>query len=183
MATATDNEQFRKLLLVYPAKAIEILYEQFEQSLKKIALKLTQDPLATEDIVQESFMVIWENHKQLSQMHELSIEHYLNKIVRNKSVDFFKERMIDKIFNSIPLNDDHASTGERSIESSIIEQEVSQNLRAVVEHFPRRERECLLMRIDDEMSIRDIANKLNVTTKAIERSLTSARKRLKKHGQ
>src|SRR6187549_4046328 len=108
MATATDNEQFRKLLSVYPAKAIEILYEQFEQSLKKIALKLTQDPLATEDIVQDSFMVIWENHKQLSQMHELSIEHYLNKIVRNKSVDFFKERMIDKIFNSIPLNDDHA---------------------------------------------------------------------------
>jgi RNA polymerase sigma factor (sigma-70 family) len=180
MATATDNEQFRKLLSAYPEKAIEILYEQFEQSLKVLALRMTQDVIATEDIVQEAFIVIWENHKQLSEMHELSIERYLVKIVRNKSVDFFKDKMVDRVTNSMPLDDNQASTDEKSIEISMIEKEVSQFLRAIVEHFPRRERECLLMRIDDEMSIRDIADKLNVTPKAIERSLTSARKRLRK---
>lgn len=183
MGKVKNDQQFRKLFQAYPAKAIEMLYAQNEQSLKKLALKLTGDALAAEDIVQDSILVVLENYKELAQRHETSIERYLIRIVRNKSITFFKQKLMHKLIHFLPLHGNRNGLQEKSIETDIIELEWSQTLRAAVETFPRRERECLLMRIDGEMPIRDIAEKLQLTPKAIERSLTSARKRLRKHWQ
>ncbi|HOX84013.1 MAG TPA: sigma-70 family RNA polymerase sigma factor [Chryseolinea sp.] len=181
MAIEIDNQRFRKLLQAYPAKAIEILYEQYAQSLKKLALKLTQDELATEDIVQEAFIVIWQNHKHLAQQNDQSIEPYFVRIVRNKSITFFRKKRMNTVTHFLPLKGEQMRNAEKSMELQIIEKELSLQLREVVATLPLRERECLLMRFDEEMSIPEIADRLKVTPKAIERSLTSARKRLKKY--
>ncbi len=181
MATFNDNQQFRKLLQAYPAKAIEMLYDYYAHILKSQALYLTQDDVAAEDIVQETFVAIWENHKQLGQLHEKSIEHYLARIVRNKAVDYFRQKMMLNVVPTIKRNGESIEIPEKSFEVSYIEKEVIQNIRALLEDFPKREKECLLMRMDDEKSVQEIADLLKVTTKAVERSLTSARKRLRRY--
>jgi DNA-directed RNA polymerase specialized sigma24 family protein len=48
----------------------------------------------------------------------------------------------------------------------------------ILSGFPRRERECLLMQVDGEMPVKEIARRLKISKKAVERSLTSAKKRL-----
>ena len=75
--------------------------------------------------------------------------------------------------NSFPLNDP-------SVEANIIELEISREIREIISTFPRREKECLLMKIDKEMTTEQIAVELNVSKKAVERSVTSANKRLRR---
>jgi RNA polymerase sigma-70 factor, ECF subfamily len=180
MSGNIENEPLRKLLLSFPSKAIELLYDQYYLRLVGIARKFTNDPKASEDIVQETFLHVWENHQQLGQPHERSIEHYLVRVVKNKSISRYKrtlrqhERKIEFLHGLYGL-------GDPSIEDRLIRAEVDQAIRKVIATFPRRERECLFLKLDEELTTDQIADRLKVSRKAVERSITSANKRLRKH--
>ncbi len=180
MAGIIENERFRKLLLSLPAKAIEILYEHYYRSLLRIARNLTHDAKLSEDIVQETFVHVWQNHKILGQYHQRSIQHYLVRVVRNKAITQYNRTKHLNEQKSEFLNGSHAQFNDPSIEALLIKNETSAKLRQVISTFPRRERECLLMKLDHELTTEQIATTLNVSKKAVERSLTSANKRLKK---
>lgn len=182
MAQDFDNERFRKLLRAYPAKAIEFLYSRFHNNLFRIALYLTRNPEASEDIVQETFVHVWENYKQLSEHHDRSIQYYLVKVVRNKSITQFT-RNLRSIKNRISYRDGQTMKDQGySAEAAMIQSEMHHQLRTLVDTFPKREKECLMMRIDEELTVEQIALRLNVSKKAVERSITSANKRLRRYG-
>ncbi len=179
MAEAIDNERFRKLLISAPGKALEWLRDAYYVSLVEISMQLIQDRGASADIVQETFIYVWENRQKLSRYREQSIQHYLVRVVRNKSISFFKERLrMDKSLRYLKLEADPAV--EPSPEAQLIAAEIRSELRNFIATFPKRERECLLMRIDEDMSYSQIAARLNVTVKEVERALTNAHKRLRK---
>ncbi len=175
-----ENERFRKLLLAIPAKAIEILYDQYYRSLLRIAINLTHDSELSEDIVQETFVHVWQNHKTLGQFHQRSIQHYLVRIVRNKAITQYKRTKHQREQKSEFLNGSNFQFNDPPIEAILIKSETNAELRHLISTFPKRERECLLMKLDQEMTTEQIAINLNVSKKAVERSLTSANKRLRK---
>lgn len=181
MADFIENERFRKLLLAFPAKAIEFLYDQYYQSLISIAKRLTHDEKVSEDIVQETFVHVWENHKQLGQYHERSIEHYLVRVVKNKAISRYK-RTLQLNERKIEFINGHSfSSNDPSVEDQIIKTEVNSQIRQIINSFPRREKECLLLKLDEELTTDQIAERLKVSRKAVERSITSANKRLRKY--
>ena len=181
MAVNIDNERFRKLLQAYPEKAIEILYALHGKSLLNLAKKWINSHEAAEDIVQETFLYVWKNSQRLAQYHDRSIEHYLVKIVKNMSMTFYKRSKKLEVERMKWIGEEAFSKGENDIESKLIENEIILEIRQVIATFPKRERQCLLMKIDGELTTAQIASALEVSPKAVERSLTSARKRLRKH--
>jgi RNA polymerase sigma factor (sigma-70 family) len=174
-----DNEKFRKLLIAYPVKALELLYEQFYRSLFNIARSLTQDIFAAEDILQETFMHVWENRKILGRHDERSIENYLVRVVKYKSITHYKQVRQQDQRKALFVNGYNHHLNELSAEDKIIKAEVVEEIRSLISSFPRAERECLLLKIEGELTNPEIAEKLKVTVKAVERSLTSAQKRLR----
>ena len=178
-----NNHEIRKLLLSYPATAIRILYDHYYKSLLQIAFNLTHDNSASKDIVQETFFHVWQNSKELGNHHERSIQHYLVRIVRNKSVTYYKKNLQLKQRKITFLNDHSLNLSHQSIESNIIQMEVTQEILGVIARFPKRERECIMMKIESDSSNEEIASRLNVGIKAVERSLTSGKKRLRKYLQ
>jgi RNA polymerase sigma-70 factor (ECF subfamily) len=181
MSGAIDDERFRKLLLSVPAKAIAILYDYHYHGLVRIATSLTHDRKASEDIVQETFVLVWENYKQLGQPHNRSIEHYLVRVVRNKAISHYKRTLDLNEQRTLFLNGHGFAGSDHSIEAKLIRQEISREIRRVIIAFPKRERECLLMKMDEEMTTDQMAARMNVSKKAVERSLTSGSKRLRKY--
>jgi RNA polymerase sigma-70 factor (ECF subfamily) len=181
MSEAFDNDRFRKLLLKLPVKAIELLYDHYYDSLLLLARNLTKDEIASKDVVQDTFTHIWEMREQLSKSHERSIEHYLVRVVKYKSITYYHQLKREIVEKRKLVNGHEFSRTEKSIEEKIIRQEVVQQVRELISSFPNRERECLLMRLEDEMQYSQIAEKLGITQKAVERNLTSAYKRLREH--
>lgn len=180
MSIITDNERFRNLLLSWPAKAISFLYEAYYKTLLTISERLTHNREASEDIVQETFAHVWLKHKELSQQHDQSIQFYLIKVVKYKSITFYKKKSQEDTKYSGYKNGMLVDHLELSREERLILDERSNTLRKIISTFPKREKECLLLRLDYNLSVTEIALQLGISNKAVERSLTSAKKRLKK---
>lgn len=182
MSAIINNDRFRKLLRSQPEEALKLLHQLYHKSLFKLAFKLTRDEDESLDVVQETFKVIWEERKKLCLHHEISIEHFLVRVVRNKAVSYFNRRRhfdIDDLQFLRSFNDT-----QNSIESELREQqhEIISSMRSYISTFPGRERQCLLMKIDREMTLDDIAAELKISRKMVEKSQTNALKRLKKWG-
>lgn len=177
MSGFIDNERFRRLLIAQPEKAITILYEKYYHILVDVAESYVHDRKAAEDIVQETFIHVWERHRNLGQPNERSIEHYLIRVVRNKSITCYNKRLRQRTSD---MSGHRFPAQETSTEMQMIGLEISREIRSVIQAFPARERQCLLMKIDEEITAQQIADRLNVSRKAVERSLTSAYKRLRK---
>jgi RNA polymerase sigma factor (sigma-70 family) len=179
MPDHVHNHEIRKLLLSCPGKAIKILYDQYCKSLLKIAYRLTHDHDASKDIVQEAFAHVWKNARELGNHHERSIQHYLVRIVRNKSVNYYNENVALGQRKIRLMNGHTFGLAEQSIEAKIIQVEITEEILQIIARFPKRERECLMMKIEEELHNEEIALRLGVSVKAVEKSLTSAKKRLR----
>lgn len=179
MSNPINNYEIRKLLLSYPRRAIRILCDQYYKSLVQIAFNLTHDKSASEDIVQDTFTYVWQNAKELGNYHERSIQHYLVRIVRNKSATFFHESVQLSKRKIRFLNGHSFDRSVESIEFRMIQIEVTEDILKIIARFPKRERECLMMKIEEELGNDEISSRLGVGVKAVERSLTSAKKRLR----
>lgn len=179
MPAVIDNEAFRKLLRSYPRDAVRLLYQLFGRSLLRYALLLTRDEDAAKDVIQDTFLYIYANSKALSKPHKLPFERYLIRIVRFKSISFLRQvRHFD--INDLLFPEDRASQPlESPIETTIIRRELMQELRSIIASFPRAERECLLLRIDHDMSVEAIAARLQVSRKAVERNINRGKNRLR----
>lgn len=183
MPDPVHNHDIRKLLLSYPGKAVKILHDIHYKGLLRIAFNLTHDEDAAKDIVQDTFIHVWQHSRELGNHHERSIQHYLVRIVRNKSIDYYNENVtLGK--GKIRLMNGHSfGLAEQSIEARIIQVEVTQAILDIIASFPKRERQCLMMKIDEELHNEEISSRLGVGIKMVEKSLTSAKKRLRKHLQ
>lgn len=179
MLPVIDNERFRKLLRSYPKKAVSLLYDEYHRSLQNLSFALTRDKEAAKDIVQEAFYHVWQNSERLSHFHERSIENYLVKVVRYKSITYFKRAIQLNIHNLEFLSGQPVSLIVQPFEYKIIEAEIIAEIRNAIQTFPKRQRECLLMQVDKGMTVDRIARELGVTPKAVEKNLTAAKKRLR----
>ena len=173
---SSEDERFRNALQTNPSEAISYLYDKYSKSLFRYAFMITKDEEHSKDIVQDAIVHIWKNRKKFSRGHTQSIHHYLVKSVRRRSLTYFRRAShID--WSELPLSE--LPINYSTVEVAIVEAEVIREIRHAISRFPKRERECLLMKIDKGMSPDDIAINLGVTRKSVERAITSANKRLR----
>ena len=173
------DERFRELLLSLPEQAILFLYRHYYSRLVHASESKTHDLKASEDIVQETFLVIWKRREALSMQHDMDFESYMFGIVLKKSIKYFatiselKEKQF-AYFDNLK-NELHGVYHEQHIQAdrSII-------IWKLIATFPRSERECLVMKFLENKTVQEIAIQQGVTKKAIERSITSAYKRFRK---
>ena len=178
MSNHFDPDRLRLLLRSHPESAINLLVKHYRDSLVNIARTFTNDVNLARDIVQETFAHVWEKHKSLSQDHEKTIDNYLVQVVRYKSISAFKKNL--KISDLKQQYIKEQPTSDESIDSRLIKAEIISTVRQLISTFPSKERQCLELKIDQELTNAQIAEKLNVSVKAVERSLTSAYKRLRR---
>ena len=180
MRPVIDNEQFRNLLYSWPEKALVFLYDHYYDQLIRIADMHTHDRRTSEDVLQDVFADIWQKHRILGQQREESIQGYLIRAVAYHSITVYR-KSARRIAREVSYH--YESRGNRaqdSAEAGIIAAEKQSFARLILGTFPPRERQCLLMQIDREMPVKAIARQLGISKKAVERSLTSARKRLRR---
>jgi len=172
-----ENENFRKLLNDWPEKAVETLFDYFYAKLVSVSLRRTQDREAAEDIVQEAFAYIWQKHKIIAR-ENINIEPYLMTIVRNKSVTWIEQSIRARSETVLYFNT--VSFIEEPDEELLIIAEKKKLIWKIICEFPRRERQCLILKFYQGMPGAEIARTLEISIKSVERSLTSAYKRFRK---
>jgi RNA polymerase sigma-70 factor (ECF subfamily) len=92
-----------KLLEIGDKKALNLLYENYADSLYGVILKITKNEEIAQDALQESFIKIWKNSKKYDSS-KAKLFTWLYRIARNTAIDklrsfnnrFNKEVQIDK---------------------------------------------------------------------------------------
>jgi RNA polymerase sigma-70 factor (ECF subfamily) len=178
MLGPTEDEELRSLLKSHPAKAAELLFRKHSGNLEALARSFTHDSEAARDIVHDAILNLMENAVILSKNHETSLLYYLVRVVKFKAITHFKNSVrltaIDETFLNFPSHDG-------DVERTFFHEDLRRELRRLLLEFPPKEKECMLMKFDRNMTNEQIAAELGITVKAVERSVTSARKRLRKH--
>jgi RNA polymerase sigma-70 factor (ECF subfamily) len=151
-------------------KALEMLFNTYYDPLCRYANSYLHDPDEAEEIVQNSFLRIWEKRKQLS--IETSVKSYLYQIVRNACLNEIKHQKVKKLHGESVMNE-----GEQHYESSdqqTLRAELSDRISAAIEKLPGQCQVIFRMSRFEELKYQEIANQLNLSIKTVENQMGKA---------
>jgi RNA polymerase sigma-70 factor (family 1) len=161
-------------------KACRLLFEKYQPVLFRSVLHSLQDADAAHDIVQETFVRMW-NHRASLQPN-LPLLAYLFRISRNLVRDHAKHYTVrrrleaDVVDTLQPTENDP----EKSLHSSMLEEKVAEVVRT---KLPRKCQEVFLLRKMEGMSVAEISERLGISTKTVENQITRALRILRRRLQ
>lgn len=156
-------------------QAFNHLFNLYSQKIFFFAKGYLKSEREAEEIVQETFLKIWERRGKLDP--DLSINAYLFKIAFN-----FIQKQFIKNIKEQELKHDFAEELIRFDEqtSNMLNYHfLLDHLNLLINELPPRQKEIIILRKLDNYSIKEISEKLSISTKTIEAHLTAALKYLK----
>lgn len=98
---AIQTQAFKRLLYLWPEKAIRILYNNYYDTLTYITQRHTHDIHKAEDIVQYTLAELWFRHRENRFDRYKSVQHYLVSTVKQRGRKAFEPRMAWYIKNGL----------------------------------------------------------------------------------
>lgn len=165
--TVTFEYLFQKTVCQDDQEAFQKLFFEFYPSLCVFATKYIDSHEAVEDIVQSAFLKLWKNRKNI--VIESSFRNLLVTIVRNACLDYLrkedvKSRYIRKTIDSIPSSPEEIYTLN----------ELETKIENALKKLPPHVRSAFVMNRFDEMTYKEISQKMNLSHKTIEKYISMA---------
>ena len=155
--------------------AFDELYGKYGKKLLFFTLGYINSTEDAEDIIQEVFLIIWKNHKQLKEQH--SFNSYIFTITYNAIKKYFRKKRIEKKHFEIFLNG-HESIDNITI-SKVEYNSLADQVKKIVDTFPDRRKEVFKLSRESHLNNQEIADKLNITKKTVENHITTSLKDLR----
>lgn len=153
-------------------------YPKNRQKYLRFALMFVRDKAAVEDIVNDSFMKLWENRDSLACVTNL--EGYFYTIVKNNCRDWIRNRQTHlKIQHDIHdsnyrLLQYDLSTLDEYDPNMIFAGEIHAILRQQLEKMPKLSREIFIENRFNNMTYENIAQKYDVSVRVVTREIQAA---------
>ncbi|MBI4429924.1 MAG: RNA polymerase sigma-70 factor [Ignavibacteriales bacterium] len=163
-------------------EAFGLLFEKYQPTLFRYVLHSLQDADTSHDIIQETFLRVW-NHRATLRP-ELPFLALLFRISRNLVRDHAKYHAVRrKLEAEIPASVQSTQDGPAEVlQSNILEEKVSEAVRT---KLPTKCREIFLLSRMEGMSNAEISRHLGISVKTVENQITRGlrilRKRLRRY--
>jgi len=157
--------------------ALEFLFKAYYPRLQGYALRFISEKEIVKDIIQECFIKLWEKHESVQYV---SIRSLLFVMVRNSCLNYLKHTAI---VNQYQIEYLANIKGEERLyhadflcdtESPLLYEELQNEIRKVIEQLPERRKEVFLMSRFEGLKNREIAEKLQISTTAVEKHIAKA---------
>ena len=157
-------------------KALELLFSVYFPRLNDFAKKVVKDDSISQDIVQEVFVKIWEKRAAIE---SLNIEAFLFKLVRNRCIDYIKHiKVVNNRMQEIQILTQYEELYRIDFVGNepyvLIEQELKIKIEKTILDLPDRCREVFTLSRINGLKNKEIAEKLGINIKNVERHLNRA---------
>ncbi|TLX76399.1 RNA polymerase sigma-70 factor [Labilibacter sediminis] len=165
------------------SQSFELLFRRYFPRLKAISYSFVKDDSIAKDIVQEVFIKVWEKR---SEIKDIAIESFLFKMVRNQCLNYLRHvKVVDNrvggLKDATQMEELYRIDIIKDEPYLLIEKELEQEIVSVLNELPEKCREVFkLSRIDGLMNS-EIAEKLDVSIKNVEKHMTKALKHFREH--
>lgn len=159
-----DEEALHSLFLIYFPR------------LNDFAARVISDNEASQDITQDVFLKIWEKREKIEVQN---IESLLYRMVRNRCVDYIKEvKFIDNKKNEwgnrVRFEELYHIDFVRDEPYILIQEELKNEIERTINSLPGRCREVFMLSRVEGLKNREIAERLNINIKNVERHISRA---------
>lgn len=169
------------------AHAFEVLFERYAEALQCHTHHIVHDAAAAHDVVQETFLRVWQRAAQWDGSG--AFKAWLYRIATNLALNHRRtvERRREIPLILPPGNDDDEDnlvpawmmdTSAQGPEAAIEQAEVRARYRQLVNRLPDDKRQVVQMVLEMEMSLRDTADALEIPQGTVKSRLHYARKQL-----
>lgn len=153
-------------------KAFRQLFEKEYEGLCRYAYTFLQDEHAAEDVVQETFVKIWEGKQAL--LEDNSIRFYLFTAVRNNSISYLRKAKAAAVTytDTTPEPEPEPSFSVGQLQQ--IEEEKTRQIAEALNKLPPKCREVFLLVKWQGLSYKDAAATLGISIKTVENQMGKA---------
>lgn len=147
--------------------AFREIYIRYVDKLFQYAQARVNNPEDCKELVQDVFEAIWKTEKEIGQLENL-----LFTILKFRIINFYERKAVRRRFS------DYINLFKADMIVADESEPEMEQLRAVIdrsmESLPERCQETVRLRIDEELSLDDIAARMNIDKGSVKRYLTMA---------
>lgn len=155
-------------------KAFETLFHFYYGYLCLYAQKIIKNEAASEEIVQDFFVKLWEKREQLT--IETSVKNYIFRSVKNLCLNFIQHNKTKENYVRLIISESENST---SFEENFPEIDLVGKIEESIQMLPEKRREIFRLSREEGLKYREIAKKLNISVKTVETQMSLAIKSLR----
>lgn len=164
------ENQFSKVYKIYFPKLV-----RFSQS-------YVQSEYEAENIVQNTFLYLWENQDVLSSLNNINA--FLFTLVKNRCIDYLRKQLKERGVQ--PLSEIQEKELELKLyslqkfdENKLSQEEIDHIINTAINSLPPRCKEIFILSRLEGLSHKEIAEQLNISTNTIEGQIVIALRKLR----
>ncbi len=157
-------------------KAFTELYGYFNQKLYHFAKAITRSAEMAEEVIEDVFVKLWSNRKQISAIDNLTV--YLYVAVKNRSLNAVLKKaatLIHSPFDELDIEVAHAPTDPYSL---LVSSEMMQKMQQAIETLPPRCKMIFKLVREDGLKYREVSEILNISINTIDVQMAIAIKKI-----
>ena len=174
----SDNDLFAAKLTQGDVVAFECLFKLYYTRLTLFANRFLNDINAAEEIVSDIFVMLWENGHEIE--FKGTVSSYLFRSVQNRALNYLKHQKIESLYVNYLEKQHLMHTMAATAESPYLEKEMTRQINSALESLPEKCREIFMMSRFDNLKYKEIAEKLNLSPKTVERQMSIALDKLRR---
>jgi RNA polymerase sigma-70 factor (ECF subfamily) len=144
--------------------AFSCIFTAFYKDLVIFAARFTRDLNNAEEIVQDTFVRLWEDHELINVT--VSLKSYLLKIVQNKCIDWLRHRKIIQVHYNYVI--ENSPSFIYDTENYILYSELQGAIEASIDNLPEEVAEVFRMSRNKGLKYHEIADILRVSVRTVE---------------
>jgi len=158
-------------------RALDVLYEEFGGKIYKSAIFFTDSREEAEDVVQETFMRAYRSIHKFDGRSTLYT--WLYRIFLNVTHDLRRKKYIHEKFLSKHRIEEHTDPIE-GLMNDLDKDAFTQSLQDALKRQKLKHREIIVLRFFEDLKLKEIAERLNVSIGTVKSRLHIALKKIKK---
>jgi len=174
--TCLKDQKLISQILDNKKSAIDFFYNQFQPGLKTYLLKKTSNNQDAEDITQETIIAALKSLPGFK--FKSSLFSWLCAIANHELVDFYRKKKIKTILLKSELLETIASRA-MSPEDHYLKNELKTEIKKALKNLTEGYFKILRLKYIEQLTMRAIAQKMDLTIKAVESRLSRARSKFR----
>ena len=156
-----------------PDEKVEILFRKYYPALCKSLYRILKDVSLAEDIVQEVFLKVWDKRHNL-QLDE-AFQGYLYRSCYNTALNFVKQQKPGRDVEITSV----AAFSSQDADSTLQFLETEDQILQAIDSLPPKTRQVFSLSRFEELSYKEIAARLDISIKSVEKHMGIALQRLR----
>jgi RNA polymerase sigma-70 factor (ECF subfamily) len=170
-----EMENIRPVTQADKQKTFEIAFSKYWEQLYRHAYRKTHSVDAAKDLVQETFICIWDNLDKLIEQDKLL--NYLYVVLRNKIFKLYEKDEVRLRYAY--MESSKPEPVEPSAHCLLLGKELEYIIAEEIEKMPTRMKEIYILKKENQFSIKEIAEELSISTQTVKNQLHNALTRLR----